>query len=50
MEVIAVAQISDAMRKRIEVVVVFVFASPARIGMNALTDGISLPIKIYQSP
>lgn len=45
-EVIRMAQIVDAIKKIIEVIPVFVLPSPATIGMNAFTDGMSLPTKI----
>lgn len=48
--VIPVAQISDAIKKINDVIFVCVFASPATIGMNAFTEGISLPKKIYHMP
>ena len=41
-----IAQMVEDSRKRMDVIRVRVFASPATIGMNAFTDGISLPTKI----
>lgn len=49
-DVIAVAQMSDATRKIKDVIFVFVFASPATIGMKAFTEGMSLPKKMYHIP
>lgn len=46
MEVIIMAHIADAIKKMNDVIFVFVLASPATIGMNALTDGMSLPTKM----
>lgn len=48
--VIPVAQRSDATRKIKDVIFVFVFASPATIGMKAFTDGMSFPKNIYHMP
>lgn len=46
----AIAQMKDAIRKMREVSFVFVSASPAIIGMKALTDGMSFPTKMYHIP
>ncbi len=49
-DVIMIAHSVDAIRKRSAVSLGGVFASPATIGMNAFTDGISLPKKMYHMP
>lgn len=50
MEVIPIAQIVEAKRKIQLVNFIVVLASPATIGMKALTDGMSLPKKIHHIP
>ncbi len=45
-----IAHILDARKKMRHVSFVFVLARPATIGMNALTEGMSLPKKIHHIP
>ena len=49
-DVSAVAQMKDAIKKIREVSFVFVSASPAIIGIKALTEGMSFPMKMYHMP
>ena len=49
-EVIMIAQSAEAVKNIHDVRFVSVLARPATIGMNALTEGMSLPIKIYHMP
>lgn len=49
-EMIASAQMNDAIRKMKLVIMVGVLASPANMGINALIDGVSFPKKSHQIP
>lgn len=49
-EVTIIAHMNDAIKKMNDVSLVRVFASPATIGMKALTDGVSFPKKIHHIP